>query len=83
MPREGSSEILDVMKRWHWFAIVFVMLLGIGWGAAYLRRGPNPAMFLEDCQAYCKPRRGVIERQGPDVNSGWRSGSHSLKCVCR
>lgn len=71
------------MKRWQAFLLVFVVLLGLGWGIAYMERDNAPPRYLKDCAAYCKPRAGVMERRGLNAGPDWRPTSHNVVCVCK
>lgn len=71
------------MKRWQAFLLVFVVLLGIGWGVAYMERDDAPPASVEDCAAYCKPKKGVMERRGANAGPDWRPTSHNVVCICK
>ena len=71
------------MKSWKGFLLVFVLMIGIGGGIAYMERGKSGNLFPEDCNAHCKPRKGVIERRGPNVGPDWRPTIHNVVCNCK
>ena len=72
------------MKRWQGFLLVFVLMVGIGGGIAYMEADKTtPTRFAEDCVAHCKPRPGVIERLGPNIGPDWRPTSHNVVCTCK
>jgi hypothetical protein len=68
---------------WKGFVVVFVLLIGTGFGIAYMERGKSINVYPEDCAAYCKPKQGSLERVGPNVGPDWRPTSHNIVCVCR
>jgi hypothetical protein len=71
------------MKKWHWYLLMFVLMVALGGGIAYMEGGQNPSAFPEDCAAYCKPRKGVLEKQGATVGPDWRYDGRNVKCVCK
>ena len=75
---------IAMTKRSKGFLLAFVLILGIGFGVAYMEREKsNAALFLEDCARRCSPRAGMIERKGFDVGPSWRPTSHNVVCTCK
>ena len=74
------------MKKWQKFLLVFLLIIGIGGGVAYLESlsgGGSKSLFAEDCIAHCRPRKGVIERIGSNAGPDWRPTSHNVVCTCK